>query len=294
MQVILADKAGFCFGVSRAVDTVYREIECGHPPICTFGPIIHNEEVISDLERRGVRVIVNPEEAAAVGEGTVILRSHGVSRAVRDALESSGMTVVDATCPFVGKIHDIVREHSEKGYFILIVGSADHPEVEGIVGWARPGGSAVVGSEEDAEALDLSGQNRICVVSQTTFSHNKFQDIVEIIRKKAYDEIGVAAENLDFVVHNTICSATRERQEAARDLSRQADAMIVIGGASSSNTQKLYEICSANCADTYYIQTKEDLEGTDLSVFDRVGITAGASTPNNIIREVQEYVRDEL
>ncbi len=294
MQVILADKAGFCFGVSRAVDMVYREIGSETAPVYTFGPIIHNEEVIADLKQRGVRVISTPEEAHALPAGTVILRSHGVSRAVQEAIAASGQHLVDATCPFVRKIHDIVEEFSEKGYFIVIIGSADHPEVEGIVGWARPGGSAVVATEADAEDLNLAGHAKICIVAQTTFPHKKFQDIVEIIRGKAYYKECTTAENSDFVVYNTICSATQERQESARELSRRADAMIVIGGANSSNTQKLYEICSENCSNTYFIQKKEDLKDMDLSRFDCVGITAGASTPNNIIEEVQEYVRNEL
>ncbi len=294
MQVILADKAGFCFGVSRAVDTVYREIEDGVQPVYTLGPIIHNEAVIADLARRGVRVIDSTQEALALPEGTVILRSHGVSRAIQEAIEASNLTLVDATCPFVRKIHDIVENYSKKGYFIIIVGSPDHPEVEGIVGWARPDGSCVIASTQEAECMDLGGHDKICVVAQTTFPLNKFQDIVEIIRKKAYYKECATTEISDFVVHNTICSATQERQESARELARRADAMIVIGGANSSNTQKLYEICSENCSNTYFIQTKEDLKDTDLSRFDCVGITAGASTPNNIIREVQEYVRDEL
>ncbi len=290
MQVILADKAGFCFGVQRAVDTVYREIEADSAPVYTYGPIIHNEEVIADLENRGVRVIPSLSEATALREGTMVLRSHGVSRTVQERIAGTGLTLVDATCPFVQKIHSIVADYAERGYFILIIGSADHPEVEGTVGWARPGACAVISDEEQARRVDLSGQARICVVAQTTFHHKKFQDLVEILRKQEYDRDGVATDVAEFVVHDTICSATRERQEAARDLSRDVDAMIVIGGASSSNTRKLFEICSENCCNTYFIQTKEDLEDTDFSRFDSVGITAGASTPKNIIEEVQKYV----
>ncbi len=290
MQVVLADKAGYCFGVSRAVDTVYREIENGRQPVCTYGPIIHNEGVIADLEAKGVRVIHSIKEAEEIGEGTVILCSHGVSRAVCEALAKSDVTLVDATCPFVQKIHEIVADYTARGYFVLIVGSEEHPEIQGIVGWTCPDSSAVIGSIKEANEFDPSGYDRICVVSQTTFYHKKFQDIVEIIRKKAYDNYAKVAENRDFVIHNTICSATRERQESAEALARQADAMIVIGGSSSSNTQKLYEICAANCNNTYFIQTLEDLADTDFSRFDCVGITAGASTPNNIIEEVQKYV----
>ncbi len=290
MQVILADNAGFCFGVNRAVNTVYREIAGGRTPVYTFGPIIHNEKVTRDLEKRGVQVIYTLQEACTLPKGTVILRSHGVSRAVQEALAASGHDLVDATCPFVQKIHTIVDDYSQKGYFILIIGSADHPEVEGIVGWARPDMCKVIFTEEEAANFDPSDHDKICVVAQTTFSHNKFQELVEIIRKKAYYKIVSEPENTDFVVHNTICSATRERQESASELARRSDAMIVIGGASSSNTQKLYEICSEQCSNTYFIQTKDDLKGLDFSGFECVGITAGASTPNDIIEEVRRYV----
>ncbi|MCD8218698.1 MAG: 4-hydroxy-3-methylbut-2-enyl diphosphate reductase [Clostridiales bacterium] len=294
MNVQLAEKAGFCFGVSRAVDTVYREAAAGREPVYTFGPIIHNEEVIADLEKKGVRVIHTLEEARALQGGTMIIRSHGVSKTVQDALIGAGLYVVDATCPFVRKIHDIVHEYSEKGYFILIIGSADHPEVEGVVGWADPVNSAVIASGEEVRALDLSGHDKVCIVAQTTFNHKKFQDMVEILRKREYDVMSTVENRINFVIHNTICSATKERQEAAAALSRQVDAMIVIGGANSSNTRKLYEICSENCRNTYFIQTREDLVHSDFLRFGYVGITAGASTPNNIIEEVQKYVRYEL
>ncbi|MCD8151194.1 MAG: 4-hydroxy-3-methylbut-2-enyl diphosphate reductase, partial [Clostridiales bacterium] len=242
MNVQLAAKAGFCFGVNRAVDTVYREAAAGREPVYTFGPIIHNEEVTADLEKKGVRVIYTLEEARALQGGTVIIRSHGVSKAVQDDLTSAGLHVVDATCPFVRKIHDIVHEFSEKGYFILIIGSADHPEVEGIVGWADPENSAVIASGEEARNIDLSGHDKVCIVAQTTFNHKKFQDMVEILRKREYDGMSTVENRIHFLVHNTICSATKERQEAAAALSRKVDAMIVIGGANSSNTRKLYEI----------------------------------------------------
>ena len=296
MRVELAAKAGFCFGVNRAVDTVYKEAEEGKQPVYTFGPIIHNEEVTADLERRGVKVIHSLEEAqqAAGGTGTVVIRSHGVPRALQEDLVKTGLSVVDATCPFVKKIHRLVQDYSGRGYFIIIIGSAEHPEVQGIVGWSDPERTVVIDTEEEAQRLDLSGESRVCIVSQTTFHYKKFQDLVEIIRKRGYYSKGTVKKDIEYVVHNTICSATRERQEAAGALSRQVDAMIVIGGASSSNTRKLYEICSRHCQNTYFIQTKEDLEHTDFSRFDYVGITAGASTPNNIIEEVQKYVRDEL
>ena len=284
MKVELAEKAGFCFGVNRAVDIVYREAAKGEKPVFTYGPIIHNEEVITDLERNGVFVIDSPDEAQKQEKGTIIIRSHGVTEKEQSALKNTGLTVVDATCPFVKRIHQYVREFSEKGYFIIVIGNAEHPEVKGIVGWADPEQTCVIGNAQEASKLEINGGKKVCIVSQTTFNYNKFQDLVEIIRKKGYD----------IIVHNTICSATEERQRAAKALSGKVDAMFVIGGASSSNTRKLYEICSENCQNTYFIQTKEDLEHSEFPRFDYVGITAGASTPNNIIEEVQKYVRNEL
>ncbi len=292
MNLKIADKAGFCFGVNRAVNTVYAQSN-KNAPVSTCGPIFHLEEVSADLSRRGGGVVNTVAEAAAKG-GTIILRSHGITRALQEELEAANLRIVDATCPYVKKIHRIVEEYSDKGYFIVIVGSSDHPEVEGIVGWTRKNNALVIKTPAQAAEANLPADTPLCIVAQTTFHHKKFQDIVEIIRKKGYDSKDYAETGNHLVVCNTICSATRERQEAARQLSGQVDAMIVIGGASSSNTRKLYEICSEHCKNTYFIQTKEDLETSDFSRFDYVGITAGASTPNNIIEEVQKYVRNEF
>ncbi len=293
MKVELAKMAGFCFGVNRAVDTVYQEV-AEHSPVYTYGPIIHNEEVIADLERKGVKVIHSLEEAKEQTGGTVIIRSHGVTKAEQDALLADGLRVVDATCPFVKKIHKLVQEYSGKGYYVIIIGSGDHPEVQGIVGWSDAEHTVVINNESDAKKLDLKSWKKVCIVAQTTFNYNKFQELVEIIQKKGYDSESTVDKDSEIIVHNTICSATKERQEAAKELSAKVDAMLVIGGLSSSNTRKLYEICSENCRNTYFIQTKEDLENSDFSRFDYVGITAGASTPNNIIEEVQKYVRNEF
>ncbi|HJA12187.1 MAG TPA: 4-hydroxy-3-methylbut-2-enyl diphosphate reductase [Candidatus Mediterraneibacter merdipullorum] len=280
MKVIRAKTAGFCFGVKRAVDTVYEQVKTCGGPIYTYGPIIHNEEVVKDLEAKGVRVLRTEEELDAVEEGTVIIRSHGVEKRICDKLEGKGIRVVDATCPFVKKIHNIVRRESALGSYILIIGNPDHPEVRGIRGWAGEN-SAVISSAEDIDKVDFGKNRKICVVSQTTFNYNKFKDLVEIIKKKSYD----------ISVLNTICSATRERQTEAQSIAETVDAMIVIGDKHSSNTQKLFEICRKACNNTYYIQTLGDLELNQLGSVETVGITAGASTPNNIIEEVQNNVR---
>ena len=280
-EVILAKSAGFCFGVKRAVDTVYEQT--GKKNVYTFGPIIHNEEVVKDLEKKGVFVINTMEELDDITEGTVIIRSHGVSSAVYEALRKKGVEIVDATCPFVLKIHNIVKQESANGKQIVIIGNEKHPEVEGIMGWSKTQ-VHVVDTAEKAQNLQLDPQREVCIVSQTTFNYNKFKELVEIISEKGYN----------IIIRNTICNATEERQTEAREIAKRVDAMIVVGGSSSSNTRKLYESCKNECKDTYYIQTLNDLDMTSLGKADCIGITAGASTPNNIIQEVYTNVRTEL
>ena len=284
MKVVTAKSAGFCFGVKRAVETVYEEIEKGNNKIYTFGPIIHNESVVKDLQSRGVAVIDSVRELREIKEGTVIIRSHGVGENIYCIMRENGLNIVDATCPFVKKIHNIVKEKSSEGYNIIIIGNENHPEVEGIKGWAQSLINTcveVIDTEEKAEKYIACPDAKVCIVSQTTFNYNKFKELVEIIDKKGYD----------IIVVNTICNATNERQREAAKLAREADAMIVIGGRNSSNTQKLYEICKDECKNTYYIQSLEDLDLQRLRTCSYVGITAGASTPNNIIEEVQTNVR---
>jgi 4-hydroxy-3-methylbut-2-enyl diphosphate reductase len=203
-----------------------------------------------------------------------------VSKQIYDIIEGQGLELVDATCPFVKKIHRIVEKESEAGKHIVVIGSRTHPEVEGIVSWAR-GNVTVVENEDEANDFSPDKDREICVVSQTTFNNNKFKELVEILKKKGY-YVSVA---------NTICNATEERQTEARRIASMVDAMIVIGGAGSSNTQKLYEICRQECENTQYIQTLDDLVLNSIESIKSVGITAGASTPKKIIQEVQSYVR---
>ena len=279
MEVILAKSAGFCFGVKRAVDTVYEQTGT-RGKIYTYGPIIHNEEVVRDLEQKGVKVLGNETELNALTEGTVVIRSHGVERRINDAIAEKGLRCVDATCPFVKKIHRIVEKESAAGRRIIIIGNRNHPEVEGICGWSLTE-PVVIESMEEAEKFKADPEEKLCIVSQTTFNYNKFQDLVEKISKTYYD----------ILVLNTICNATQERQVEARQIASQVDVMIVIGGRNSSNTQKLYEICRRECKHTYYIQTLEDFKPEITGTVRSVGITAGASTPNNIIEEVHTNVR---
>ncbi len=279
MEVILAKSMGFCFGVKRAVEAVYEQAEKGGD-IYTYGAVVNNGEVVDDLKKKGVRVIEGREELDKVESGTVIIRAHGVARDVYERIAERGLTCVDATCPFVKRIHGIVERESREGKQIVVVGNPGHPEVEGITGWCTTP-AVVLETVEEAEKFVPEKDKEICIVSQTTFNYNKVHNIVEILKKKVYN-VSVA---------NTICNATEERQREAKELAASVDAMIVIGGRHSSNTRKLYEICSEECANTYFIQTLDDLHLALPKAVRLVGITAGASTPNNIIEEVQNYVR---
>ena len=302
MEVIVAEHAGFCFGVTKAVDTVYEQIakksdgeNVGN--IYTYGPIIHNETVVSDLEKKGVSVIDSIDDLRSLADrfeenrkngssdedkakGTIVIRSHGVTREVQELIEKTGLDVIDATCPFVKRIHKVVLEESNKGASIIVVGSANHPEVEGIVSYVN-GKVFVIDGPESAANFSENKETNYTVVAQTTFNKKKFQETVEIFKNNGY--------NINIV--NTICNATDERQTEAEEIASRADAMIVIGGAHSSNSRKLYEICKEKCADTYFIQTLEDLHLNLTGNVKLIGITAGASTPKNIIEEVQNYVR---
>ena len=281
MKLTIAKSAGYCFGVKRAVNMVYQEAEEAKVPVYTYGPIIHNEEVVRDLKQRGVHVVRELKELENLPKGKIIIRSHGISRREHEAMKACGFEVLDATCPFVLKIHRLVEKYSKEGYRIVIAGNEHHPEVEGILGWVEGQPAYTVTSQEDIEKLPLKEGEKVCLVAQTTFNYNKFQELVEIFEKKGYN---------DSVV-NTICNATEERQRSAKAIAAEADVMIVIGGKHSSNSRKLYEICQRECVHTYFIQTLDDLHLDLPKAVRLVGITAGASTPNKLIEEVQNYVR---
>jgi 4-hydroxy-3-methylbut-2-enyl diphosphate reductase len=247
----------------------------GEAHVYTYGPIIHNDQVVEDLQKKGVGILHNEDELCGLTEGTVIIRSHGVTKEIYDLIEQRGLTLIDATCPFVRKIHRIVKQESEAGRQVVIIGNDTHPEVEGIKGWcvSLP---TVIETLEEAENFSADVEKKISIVSQTTFNYKKFKELVEIIKKKGYD----------INVYNTICNATEERQLEAKAIAKNVDAMIVIGGKHSSNTQKLYEISKKECSNTFFVQTVDDLDLPKFTGAERIGITAGASTPNNIIKEV--------
>ena len=283
MKVITAKNAGFCFGVERAVNTVYDALLSDDEKIYTYGPIIHNESVIEELEDKGVSIISSPDELKKLDQGTIVIRSHGVTKEIYDIMEEKGLKYIDATCPFVLKIHKLVREASGRGEHVVIAGDRTHPEVMGILSFAGDDVS-VLKDEEEARIFTPPEGKKLFLVSQTTFNSNIFNKIVEIFDEKMY--------YYDTVY--TICSATSLRQQETAELAGRVDAMIVIGGAHSSNTRKLYDIASKGCDNTIFVQTLDDLVSRKDAICDPascVGITAGASTPKNIIEEVQNYVR---
>ncbi|MBO4679540.1 MAG: 4-hydroxy-3-methylbut-2-enyl diphosphate reductase [Lachnospiraceae bacterium] len=281
-EVVLSENAGFCFGANRGYNAVKDAIGEGIP-IYTYGPILNNSFIVRDFEEKGVRVVNDLDELESLPKGKIIIRSHGVSKAEYDRLSGSGFEIFDATCPFVKRIHRIVEKESAGGSEIIVVGNPKHPEVMGIVGWSQNGATVIENSEE-ADNFSFDSDKKYCVVSQTTFNRNKFQELVELFEKRSYN----------ILVMNTICDATSIRQTEAEELSKRAEVMIVIGDLHSSNSKKLYEICKANCEQTYFIQELSDIVGRLPKVSGLVGITAGASTPKYIIEEVQSYVRNDV
>ncbi len=283
-EIKVAKSAGFCFGVDRAVKLVYGELEKGNKSVATLGPIIHNADVVNDLTDKGVRIADSVDDLKE-GEKAVI-RSHGVGKKIYEGLEQKGNTYIDATCPFVARIHKIVREKTEEGYFILIAGDKDHPEVQGIVGHCDE--NYYVFKDEDQLKSFFSKnyknlEKKLAIVAQTTYNILIWGECLKVIPK----------DDENILVFDTICNATSQRQSDAALLSKEVDVMIVVGGKNSSNTIKLYNVCSENCP-SYHIENADELYSLNLKNAEKIGITAGASTPAYIIKEVQNTMAEIL
>ncbi|MCH4888850.1 4-hydroxy-3-methylbut-2-enyl diphosphate reductase [Acidaminobacter sp. JC074] len=273
MKIIIADKAGFCFGVKRAVDMAINYTE-SHDSLISLGQLIHNDQVTNRLEKNGLVKVDNLE---GLKDKTVLIRSHGVGKDIYEKSEAQNLEMLDATCPFVKKVHRIVHDYHDKGYKIIIVGNKDHPEIIGINGWCK-NEALIVSDENELPVLD---KGPYCLVAQTTLKLSVWNGLVDKV--KSFD---VEAE-----FFNTICSATAERQRAAMALAPKVDLMIVIGGYHSSNTRKLYEICSTLCEETLHVEKKSDLVMTNLDKYVMIGITAGASTPDWVIEEIVDHLK---
>ena len=275
-KVTVAKSAGFCFGVDRAVKMVYNELEKG-TKVATLGPIIHNQDVVSDMQSKGARVISSVDELEP-GE-TIVIRSHGVGSDVYRQIEAMGNRMLDATCPFVSRIHKIVAEKTAEGYFILIAGDESHPEVQGIVGHCSQN---YLVFKDNLQLKDLFQKNseffgkKLAFVAQTTYNVLVWEECLKVIPK----------DDPDIVIFDTICNATDTRQSDAAELAKSSDIMLVVGGKHSSNTVKLAEVCSRYCK-TYHIENSDELSALKLPDAEKIGITAGASTPAYIIKEVK-------
>lgn len=278
-NIRVAESAGFCFGVKRAIEMAYEAIGV-EPKLYSYGQLIHNKTVTDDLASKGLQIV---EDLDGLTEGTLLIRSHGVGKALYDEAEAKGLKILDGTCPFVKKIHNIVHEKLADGMGIIIVGDGTHPEVIGINGWCE-NAAVILEDEEAAKTKEIPEKEKYAVVVQTTFRQAKFDKILEILQDRG----------INMEVHNTICSATEKRQTEAEELSKTVDKMIVIGGKNSSNTQKLVEICAKNCGNTVHIETICDLVLNNFGKDDKIGITAGASTPPAIIKEVVVTMSEAL
>ena len=272
MKIIIAENAGFCYGVMRAISMADEYIE-KKGSIYSFGPIIHNPQVVADYEQKGMHVIESIDNV----DRPVLIRSHGVPSGIYKKLQSKNIEYIDATCPFVKEAQDYVKHLAEEGYSVVIIGDKDHPEVKAHISYADHN-AVVINSVDEARKVDTE---RIGVVSQTTQSVDRFSKIV--------GELSIHCKELK--VYNTICDATKNRQDAASSLAEVSDVMIVIGGRNSANTRKLYEICKHYCDRTYHIETEKEIDNEWFLNAENVGITAGASTPSYIIERVFNCIK---
>lgn len=283
MEFIKAKNAGFCFGVKRAIDETYATLKKKNQKVYSIGPLIHNEQVTNDLKEKGLIEVNDIDSINELHNETVIIRTHGIEKSVYDLLKSNGNYIIDLTCPFVSKIHYLVRDYSKDGYKIIVVGDKNHPEVKGIVSYAKSDIYVVI-DENDIKRLNIDNNDKVLVVFQTTTSVSGAQKLVDILKKVFYN----------ITIKNTICNATETRQEEVKNLSKVSDAMFIIGSKTSSNTRKLYDIARANCVKTYLLSDKNDLKGIDLEGVNSIGVSAGASTPEYLIEEILENGRNEF
>lgn len=277
MNVKIAKEAGFCFGVKRAMKMAWDELEKNSDGIYALGPLIHNKQAVKKYENKGLLTI--DDINSVPNSKHMIIRSHGVSEDVYIEAREKDISIIDTTCPFVKKIHRKAKAYYDKGYQIIVIGDYKHPEVIGINGWCE-NNAIIIKTLDYAKNLEFDKAKKYCVVAQTTINMELYKEITDYL-KSILDNV---------VFNNTICSATKVRQEAARELSNEVDCVVVIGGKHSSNTQKLVNICK-EYVDTYAIETKEELDIDTLKKYENIGITAGASTPDWIIEDVVAFIK---
>ena len=284
MEIIVGKTAGFCFGVANAVNKTIKALDEKNN-ICCLGELVHNKQVTKKLEEKGLTFIEDVSEA----KKDVIIRAHGEKRETYEKAESLGLNVIDLTCPKVIKIHDIAEEYANKGYYIFLIGSSKHPETIGTISYCG-NNSYIIESEEDVktalENLYNSKTNKLVILSQTTFSLEKFNKIIDLVSKE------IEEKNIELEIKKTICDATRLRQEETSKLSAEVDAMIIIGGKHSSNTNKLYEIAKKNCSNSILVEDSTEIDKEEIKKYEKIGIMAGASTPKKSIESVVEILNE--
>lgn len=283
MEIIVGKNAGFCFGVKRAIDSAYETLKNCEKKIYSIGPLIHNEVVTNDLKNSGLIEVSDYEDILNLKNEKVIIRTHGVEKSIYDALRLNNNEIIDLTCPFVKKIHELVKEYSKKGYKIIVIGDKNHPEVKGIVSYSDKDIYVII-SEDDIKTLRIDKNSKVFIVFQTTTNAENAQKLVDILRDLFY--------NISLV--NTICNATQNRQEEVRNLAKTCDVMLVIGSESSSNTKKLYEIARQYCPNTHLLTNITDAKNIKINKDLKVGVSAGASTPKYLIEEILNNVRNEF
>lgn len=283
MEIIIGKTAGFCFGVANAVNKTSKLLNQKGNMYC-LGELVHNKQVTEELEEKGLKIIDNINEA----KGNAIIRAHGVSKSIYDMAKEMGIKIEDLTCPKVLKIHNIAEEYSKKGYYIFLIGNSSHPETIGTISYCGETSSIIEKEEDLQKALDefyKSGIKKLFVLVQTTFSLEKFNNISNLIKENIKDK-----KEIELEIKNTICDATKLRQEETEQIAKEVDMMIIIGGKNSSNTKKLYEISKKYCKNCILVETCEEINTREIAKFSKIGIMAGASTPQKSIEEVVEML----
>lgn len=283
MDIVLGKTAGFCYGVRNAVLKAEEKLKM-HKKVCCLGELVHNKEVIRKLEKLGLKVVEKVEDS----NNKVIIRAHGIAKEIYNKAQKLNIEVFDFTCPNVLKIHKIADEYSKKGYYIFLIGGKDHPESIGTISFCG-NNSYLIETEEEIykalKALEKSNIKKLLIIVQTTFSLEKFNYYIEKIKEKIEG-------NIELQIKNTICNATKIRQEETCEISKKVQCMIIIGGKNSSNTKKLYDIARENCKNTIIVETKDELDTNIVKKFEKVGIMAGASTPDESIKDVIKAIEN--
>jgi small subunit ribosomal protein S1 len=274
IEIFVASSAGVCFGVERALNLSEKALKENQGPISSLGPLIHNPQVVEELSQKGLKIAGDLTEVS----GTVVFRSHGVTTEVQRVAQEKNLKIIDATCPLVKVPQNFAKKLSQNGYFVVIVGDKDHPEIKGVRSYVSGDEAAVIKSAEEVDSLP--DKEKVGVICQTTLKKKIFLDVVEKCQMR-FKEVKV---------HNTICSATKDRQEAALELAQKVDCVVVIGGRNSSNTQKLFDICRDASTETYLIEEESELDPQWFVGKKKIGITAGASTPHVLIEKVQSSI----